>query len=137
MTGFALCWPLRCAHVPVPQIFYASTLLQEPNWSNGRWEGVEMENAITSSFCQEIRNAISGSSPWQTAGSWALLLLPGRSGGSFVQPPAPLGRCLEAQSCKFFSLLETCVLVLWSSFYPCGKVVLVWVCTLKSAILSQ
>lgn len=37
---------------------------------------------------QEIRNAISSSSLWQTAGSWVLLLLPERSGEHFPQPPA-------------------------------------------------
>lgn len=73
---------------------------------------MEMEIAIASSFCQEIKNAISSSSLRQTAGSWALLLLPERSEERFVRPP-PLPRsCLEAQSCKFLSLLETCVLVL-------------------------
>lgn len=86
-------------------------LLQESSWSNGRWEWVEMEIEIASSFCQEIRNAIS-SSPWQTAGSWAQLLLSERAGECFIQPPPPPGSHLEAQSCKFLPLLEASGLVL-------------------------
>lgn len=45
------------------------------DWSNGRWERVEMEMVITSSFCQEIRKAISGSPSQQTAVSLVLLFL--------------------------------------------------------------
>lgn len=114
-----LCWPMRWPCVPVSQVFYSSTLLQETNWSNGRWEWVEMETVITSSFCQEIRNAISSSPPWQTTGPWTLLLLPECSGERFAQPLPLLGSCLEVQSCK--SLLETCVLVVRVFLLPMWK----------------
>lgn len=96
--------------VPAEQIFY-SALLQETKWPNRRWEWVEMEITISSSFCQETRNAISSSSLWQTAGSWVLPLLPEHSGEHFLHSPA-LPACLEEQTCKVRSPLETFALVL-------------------------
>lgn len=108
MAGFAGNEVTACTHTANILFF---CFLQESSWSNGRWEWVEMEIEIASSFSQEIRNAIS-SSPWQTAGSWAQLLLPERSGECFILPPPLPGSRLEARSCKFLPLLQPFGLVL-------------------------